>query len=245
MYRSAQAEAALERERLEFLDECFRLKALLAKIKAELDVKAPHPSGYNPDQPRVPAGNPDGGQWTRDGGSTQLAANEKPPRPSAGGFGLVFGEVAKRLIEAYRSQSGQGDLFGRLEGTVAVTTMDGKDIFGSNSASLTYRAVDREAALRLRDALIEKYPDLMDTQNVGRRPNDAVFHAEATVLLRAARENGGTLAGKELEVYADRNMCPSCVEVMPYVGVELGNPTVTFVGPKGSVRTMRNGAWVK
>src|SRR5262245_45621159 len=26
-------------------------------------------AGYNPDQPRVPAGNPDGGQWTSDGGN--------------------------------------------------------------------------------------------------------------------------------------------------------------------------------
>ena len=40
--------------------------------------------GYNPDQPRVPAGNPDGGQWTSEGGdapptaprvSSQLAIN--------------------------------------------------------------------------------------------------------------------------------------------------------------------------
>jgi len=26
-------------------------------------------AGFNPDQPRVPAGRPDGGQWTRDGGA--------------------------------------------------------------------------------------------------------------------------------------------------------------------------------
>jgi len=29
---------------------------------------------YNPDQPRVPAGNPDGGQWTSDGGETGMNA---------------------------------------------------------------------------------------------------------------------------------------------------------------------------
>ena len=31
--------------------------------------KALHPSHYDPNQPRVPAGNPDGGQWTDSGGS--------------------------------------------------------------------------------------------------------------------------------------------------------------------------------
>jgi hypothetical protein len=34
--------------------------------------KALHPSHYDPAQPRVPAGNPDGGRWTR------LAASDKP-----------------------------------------------------------------------------------------------------------------------------------------------------------------------
>ena len=42
--------------------------------RAPLDVIK---GGYNPDQPRVPAGNPDGGQWTSDGGET-------PPTTAAG-----------------------------------------------------------------------------------------------------------------------------------------------------------------
>jgi hypothetical protein len=81
--------------------------------------------------------------------------------------------------------------------------------------------------LGLRDSLLEKYPDVMDIDNIGRRPNDAVFHAEANVLLRAARENGGTLAGVTLEVLSDRPLCPSCREVLPYVGLELGNPVLS------------------
>jgi hypothetical protein len=38
-------------------------------------------SGYDPNQPRVPAGNPDGGQWTSTGGgeSTQQAIAERSP----------------------------------------------------------------------------------------------------------------------------------------------------------------------
>jgi hypothetical protein len=49
------------------------IDAELAEIGGQLAViryeqllqKALHPHNYNPDQPRVPAGNPDGGQWTR------------------------------------------------------------------------------------------------------------------------------------------------------------------------------------
>jgi len=33
-------------------------------------------SGYNPDEPRVPAGNPDGGQWTGDGDGDGIGDSE-------------------------------------------------------------------------------------------------------------------------------------------------------------------------
>src|SRR5712691_3852157 len=89
------------------------------------------------------------------------------------------------------------------------------------------------------------YPDMMDDDNIGQRPNDALFHAETTVLLRAARENGGTLAGRSLEVHSDRPMCYGCERLLPYLGLELGNPTVTFVDPAGQSLTMRNGAWLE
>jgi hypothetical protein len=58
-----------------------------------------------------------------------------------------------------------------------------------------------------------------------------LFHAETNVLLRAAEANGGTLAGKSLDIYVDRKLCPNCERVVPLVGLELGNPTLTFVDP--------------
>jgi hypothetical protein len=82
----------------------------------------------------------------------------------------------------------------------------------------------------------------MDRQNIGRMPNDALYHAEATFLLRAARENGGSLAGRELTVVSDRPMCSSCQTVLPYLGLRLGNPSVTFVTPTGH-RSLINGSW--
>jgi hypothetical protein len=157
----------------------------------------------------------------------------------------IAAEVAKRAIEAYRKGNGLWDLFGSRIGTVTYTEFNGEKIFGSNSTSPTYSRSDRDAAISLRGTLLEKYPNVMNSNDIGRRPNDALFHAETTALLRAARANGGTLAGKTLEVHADRILCRSCETLLPYVGRELGNPTVTFIDRVGRKRTMRDGAWAE
>jgi hypothetical protein len=203
-------------------------------------------SHFDPNQPRVPAGNPDGGQWTSSGrdAGTQFVAADKP-RPGPGVVLTIAAQLAQRLIEAYRSENGLWDLFGRRRGTVTVTTINGSEVFGSNSTSPTFTRNDRAAAERMRTILSEKHPEAMKKGNVAEKPNDALFHAETTVMLRAARENGGTLAGQSLEVIADRPMCDSCKKMLPYVGLELGNPTITFVDPAGLRLIMRDGTWVK
>jgi hypothetical protein len=57
-----------------------RLRHKLALMNIAAQHIAGHRSHFNPNQPRVPAGNPDGGQWTRSGGGigTRLAAADKP-----------------------------------------------------------------------------------------------------------------------------------------------------------------------
>ena len=112
------------------------------------------------------------------------------------------------------------------------------------TAMLRLRSALAADADQLRDTLLVKHPDVMEPDFLGRRPNDAIYHAETTVLLRATRESGGTLAGRTLEVFIDRTMCRSCRTVLPYVGLELGNPTVTFIDPRGVTRTMRDGSWL-
>jgi hypothetical protein len=227
--------------RSDWLLAALRVKLALLRFE-ELHRKA----GFNPDQPRVPAGNPDGGQWTGDGGGSvriRLAASDKP-RLDRGTMAAIAVQLAKRIVDAYRSENGLWDLFQSRIGTVTYTHIDGENIFGANSTSPTFLSADFAAAERVRDALIEKYPVVMNTENIGRRPNNAVFHAEATVLLRAANAHGGTLVGRTLEVFSDRAICDSCKVVLPLIGRELGNPTVTFVGPSGSTKTMRNGAWI-
>jgi len=52
-----------------------------------------------------------------------------------------------------------------------------------------------------------------------------------------------TLENQAIEMTVDRVMCPSCRTVLPAIGLELGNPTVRFVSPSGSVRIMRDGSW--
>jgi hypothetical protein len=201
--------------------------------------------GYDPHQPRVPAGHSDGGQWTREENwfGTRFAATERPPLGPAGRAHLAL-QIARKLIDAFRAENGLQDLFGRREGAVTVTTIDGKHIFGSNSGLSLYQAIDRAEANRLRASILQKYPDLIKTGNIGQMPLDALFHAETNVLLRAARQHGGSLHGRVLEVYGDRPMCNRCDKILPYVGLELGNPTVTFVGPSGTRDTMRDGRWV-
>jgi hypothetical protein len=230
--------------------KAIRLERRVAALREQEQVRLPRDAharhGVDRNQPRVPAGHSDGGQWTTGGTRTGilLAAADKPgPGPRNRAAEILL--RAKELIEAYRSENGPWELFGRRLGTVTWTRFSGKDIFGSNSNSPTYTRVDRGAAARMRDMLIEKYPDVMKQDNIGEKPNDALFHAEATVLFRAARENGGTLTGRTLEVFADRSMCGSCRKVLPYVGLELGDPTVTFIDQAGLKLTMRNGAWVK
>ncbi|MFY9829232.1 MAG: hypothetical protein WAK69_11590, partial [Rhodoplanes sp.] len=61
------------------------------------------------------------------------------------------------------------DLFGGKIGTVAVTTIDEQQFFGTNSTSPTYTGADRAAAIKLRDRLIGMYPEVMNTQDLGQR----------------------------------------------------------------------------
>jgi hypothetical protein len=291
--REREREAREAAEAQEFAAAIEQGRCVLAWCRAELDeVKADlarrkaarqEESKYSPSQPRVPAGNARGGQWSNrneggasigsfgnangeanaegadgaeDAGSSsgpqdaatseaessqrsegdgtrgyddRLAASDKPT-PGRAAMLEIVARAAARVMEAYRSENFLFDLFGNKGGAVAVTTIDDKDIFGSNSTSLTYTNADFRAATELRDKLVEKYPELK-TDNLGYAPNNALFHAETNVLLRAAEANGGTLAGRSLDIYVDRKLCRNCEEMIPLVGTELGNPTLTYVDP--------------
>jgi hypothetical protein len=248
--RKDEEEAELEREQRnaewEAQDALLKLKADIAwdrfmrVLRRHLSQKA----GFNPNQPRDEQGRwSDGGEASDDqSDSVQLAASEGRPIGPLGAARLAY-QAVKRLIEAYRSDNMLSDLFGQKSGAVSVTTVDGEHIFGTHRGSQLYDRDDERDWRNLRDSIVTKNPRLGSTDHLGRYPLNALTHAETNVLTRAARKLGGSLAGRELEVITDRVMCPSCEVVLPHVVQELGNPTVTFVGPKGRVRTIQDGRW--
>jgi hypothetical protein len=281
------------------IGELLHMRGELAAIKAELkfwgllrERKALHPPNHNLDQPRVPAGSREGGQWMRIASLGKVVIQQllraalrlrlSPPdsairratnilnrvrhldplwQPKSISDEGIAQEAEKRLAEfadlppdkliaLYRERNSMPDLFDqptwRLDkGTVAVTKIDGLPEFGINSKAPGYERVDTESADTARRLLIETHPDEMKWRNIGQKPNDSVYHAESTVLLRAARRYGGTLEGRTLEVQVDRDMCPSCDKVLPLLGQELGNPTVTYINMRtGERATMQDGKWI-
>jgi hypothetical protein len=153
-------------------------------------------------------------------------------------------------IDAYRSINNAPDLFGRPmwsydKGTVAAGEIDGKLYFGVNSTAPGYSSSDLNRALDARDTLVGKYPKEMDLDNIGQTPNDSLFHAESTILLRAARDNGGSLANRSIEIYVDQPVCDSCGKTLTKLGMELGDPYVVYVERDTGLRNeMWNGKWL-
>lgn len=348
------------REQRAMLADILREKQELAALKVKLAFlrsvrllfKARSPSNfdprrshYDPNQPRVPKGNPDGGQWTDTGGGREGWVQVAGPYQGGGGrrssgprpqtatrdivrldlanarYEKVIGEIRTRgdlawqpaatsftepgsvrgdalhaearlqqaVDRLYQLRSSIGANFGPpLEpalrpsigrtqarvfdppaeisfyrtiwnvpdrsgrpswpydnSTVAVSEVDGELVFGVNSSAPGYREVDRLAVPDVRDALVRKYPDVFKSENLGWAPNDFLFHAEATLLLRAAGSRGGTLSGRTMSVYVDREVCRrSCWPGLPLLGLELGNPTITFVNTQtGEHSTLKNGRW--
>src|SRR5262245_50469130 len=84
-----------------------RLNLLNIEAKRRLAQYYAYHSRFNPNQPRVPAGHRDGGQWTRAGeaGGTRVAANEKSPF-GPGIIGAIIRDTAQRAIESYRKENG-------------------------------------------------------------------------------------------------------------------------------------------
>src|SRR5262245_65566318 len=99
----ADAPDAASRARTERLLLDAKSAATLRHKLALMDITAQHIAGhrshFNPDQPRVPAGNPDGGQWTSASGGTgsRLAAAEKPGLGGRSAIG-IDDDIAKQVL---------------------------------------------------------------------------------------------------------------------------------------------------
>lgn len=193
-------------------------------------------------RPRPPQGqNPPGIGHNRPPRSTPPQANPTPTEPPP-----PYRRIdPERATELYRRLQGTPERDSPLNtDTVAFTQVDGKEVFGVNSQAPGYTREDRAAADQMRASLIEKYPEIMKSENIGWKPNDALYHAEATALMRAARE-AGSLGGRTIEVHVDRLMCPSCDRVLPLLSSEIGHPTIVFIGPRGERAVMQRGEWIE
>jgi hypothetical protein len=87
------------------------------------------------------------------------------------------------------------------KGTVAVTTVDQMMIYGVSSKTPGYTKEDDREAKKMREILLAKHRDVMNTDDIGSIKNQSVFHAETTILLRIAKElrkRGRAIAGRVL-----------------------------------------------
>ena len=95
-----------------------RLWAMLAEVKYELAWRR-FQRKYSPDQPRVPAGNPDGGQWTDGGGTTAEVSVVDPRSDSAG---LVMSDSTPDGVRAWAQYAEATDQKNRDDAAIARTT---------------------------------------------------------------------------------------------------------------------------
>ena len=77
------------------------VRLLTAAIRLQLAIKA----NFNPNQPRVPAGQTDGGQWANGDGLLQLVADKPPPlRRLHPDSTYERDQIAKGSLEHWRQQ---------------------------------------------------------------------------------------------------------------------------------------------
>lgn len=114
------------------------LQLELSMLRFELALKA----NFNPSQPRLPAGDPDGGQWTRVGGTGGAARRRNPPPSETGSDrpGDAIGSVPahSQVQDSEATADGWTVIGGRTDGVVREETVvhrDGSAIRAEVSAS--------------------------------------------------------------------------------------------------------------
>ena len=145
--------------------EHLRLRWMIADLKLCLVMRElARKAGFNPDQPRVPAGNPDGGQWTREdsrwtreGGGSQMREGDGSEAAEPRVIQAQLTQAPSPYIEDFVMQGGRN--LGRFNGGVSVAVSAGvqdQESFdpqtGVTTLSLSgigYALVDEELAGRV------------------------------------------------------------------------------------------------
>lgn len=169
----AEEEARIAAEHAALQDDLIYLRRELAEVKFELTLRRIERK-YDPNQPRVPKGNPDGGKWTTDGasdagkdgggsvdpivlsdavpvgGTDAPLASNRPRGPVVVRIGTrtfeLEGGQAARFVEAQSSADAATARVRELDRNWKPTTSLTETVEGQISA---YRAAAREADARL------------------------------------------------------------------------------------------------
>lgn len=154
----------------------------------------------------------------------------------------------KTTFDQFRRDAGMSVLDGepakaKSDGTVARATVDGVARFGMNSKASGYTDWDFFAAKATRGLLLQEDSSPLNRDNLGWMPNDSLLHAEATSLIRSARAHGGSLEGKTVIIDVDRQLCESCIAVLPSLAYSLGDPVVVLRDPSGQMRVAKGKKW--
>ena len=125
---------------------------------------------YNPSQPRVPAGNPDGGQWTGEGGGGSAAAHDTE--------GVEGGDSSDGEDEDTGGQGGGAENAEEPRRRPSVNLTEEE---GGNHGGHTLRDHVGKSDEELRKELDKRYPQVLQTSRARRRlPN--VFGGSAKVV---------------------------------------------------------------
>ncbi|MCE3256966.1 MAG: hypothetical protein K0Q64_1049 [Nitrobacter vulgaris] len=116
---------------------------------------------FNPDQPRVPAGNPDGGQWTDGGGGLEQIQYRPERRPIDL---LEERDLGGHAIEEHVGKS-ESYLKGRVRDEADRTIARGDDFRGLGVTSFT----SLSAANRLVNSTIDQNHDIVEDVTNGAR----------------------------------------------------------------------------
>lgn len=114
-------------------------------------------------------------------------------------------------------------------GTIASTTIEGKTFYGHSTVN--ERTVLGKDSFALRKKLFDDLKDAGYLQN-DLRHNDQrlnfLYHAETGTILEA-KEKLGSLEGKDLVIYVDRQPCDPCYNHLPKVAEFYGINSITII----------------
>jgi hypothetical protein len=171
----------------EFEAELARLRCDVASLRLEWELAkfASRGRKYDPNQPRVPAGNPDGGQWTSEGGGGGTSDRDVSLDP--GGQKPSKDEPGAANRKVVRDQAGQqpwetvvSDY--RSDGSLArqmILNRDGSEIRSEFSADSHADGWDERHVVRLADGSITTFRNAGRTQMIFNSDGEPVLSTES------------------------------------------------------------------